>query len=219
MIKQRILIFGSNGMLGQRVVELYKNINNIELLLASFEDESFFSNYEYQKIDLSDKKSIKKIITNFYPDTIINTAAYTNVDGCETEKELSWKINVSGVEYIAKYASAFGAHLIHISTDYVFDGKNGPYSEMDKVNPISYYGRGKLASENVLLSSQVDSTIIRTNVLYGAAKYGRPDFVRWVYNSLNEEKNIMEKLFGNSFSFVIFEIFNISLRNYPIQER
>lgn len=190
MIKQRILLVGSNGMLGQRIAKLYKMHDNIELLLSSAEDESHNEGFDYKQIDLTEKSSIKKIITNFYPDTIINTAAYTNVDGCETEKELSWKINVTGVELLAKYGKAIDSHLIHVSTDYVFDGKNGPYSEKDKVNPISYYGRGKLAAENVLVASPIKSTIVRTNVLYGPAKQGRPDFVKWVVTSLRAGKNI-----------------------------
>ena len=127
---------------------------------------------------------------DFYPDYIINVAAYTNVDKCESEKELAWNINVNGVEYLAKYSVPSNAHLIHISTDYVFDGLAGPYSENDLPNPISYYGRSKLAGENVIKKFDIKSTILRTNVLFGPTKFGRPDFVKWVFNSLSENKNI-----------------------------
>jgi len=189
-IKKRIMIVGSNGMLGQRVVLLYAEDPNVELLCTSAEDASYMDNMNYRKIDLTDKKNIQKTIREFVPDYIINTAAYTNVDGCETEKELAWKINVTGVEYLAKYAVSSSATVIHISTDYIFDGAEGPYSENDMPNPISNYGRGKLASENALSSSLSSFAIIRTNVLYGPAKYGRPDFVKWVVNSLREKKEI-----------------------------
>jgi len=112
------------------------------------------------------------------------------VDGCETEKELSWSINVTGVENIIKYGRTCDAHLIHISSDYIFDGKSGPYTEDEIPNPISHYGKEKLAGENVILAGRIKHTIIRTNVLYGSTQFGRPDFVKWVFDSLSENKNI-----------------------------
>ncbi len=190
MIKQRILIVGSNGMLGQRLTEYYLSKNNVEVFCTSAEDQSFIKEATYGKIDLTDKKSVKKAISKFFPDIIINAAAYTAVDKCESEKEIAWKINVTGVEYLAHYAKSCDAKLIHISTDYVFDGENGPYDETKVPNPISYYGRTKLASENSLVSSGIQYGIVRTNVLYGHAKYGRPDFVKWVVNSLRDGKEI-----------------------------
>ncbi len=189
-LKKRILIVGSNGMLGQRLTEYYLRNEKVELLASSAEDESFIKEVEYRKIDITNKDEVKKLINDFYPDVIINAAAYTNVDGCETNKELAWNINVNGVANLAHYAWTCDAHIVHISSDYVFDGENGPYSETDRVHPISYYGRTKLASENTLKGSGVFATIIRTNVLYGPAKYGRPDFVKWVVNSLRENKTI-----------------------------
>ncbi len=190
IIKKRILIFGSNGMLGQRLTTFYKSKKDVELLASSAEETSFFPEVDYRKVNIVDKNQVKKIIYDFYPDFIINAAAFTNVDACETQRELAWKINVVGVSNIANYAWTCDAHLIHISSDYVFDGENGPYTEKDKVNPISYYGRTKLASENVIIGSGVKNTIIRPNVLYGPAKYGRPDFVKWVVNSLKNNKPI-----------------------------
>jgi dTDP-4-dehydrorhamnose reductase len=190
MIKKRICIIGSNGMLGQRLVLTLEKRSNIELMCCSAEGKSYINTVDYMQVDITNKKDVQSLFHYFYPDVIINTAAYTNVDGCETEKELSYKINVTGVENIAKQASAIDAHLIHISSDYVFDGTAGPYEENDKPNPISAYGRSKLAGENVLNSSNLKSTILRTNVLYGPAKYGRPDFVKWVVNSLKANKPI-----------------------------
>lgn len=190
MIKKRILVIGSNGKLGQGVVEnLYIN-DNIELLLASVEAKSFFDEVQYSQVDITDKKQVKNLILNFYPDFIINTSGYTNVDKCETDKEIAWNINVKGVEYLAKYAVPSNAHLIQISTDYVFDGSSGPYSEDDLPNPISYYGRSKLASENVIKRFDIKSTIFRANVLFGATKFGKSDFVKWVYDSLQNKKRI-----------------------------
>ncbi len=190
LIKKRVLIVGASGMLGQSLIEKFSGIENIELLGASFEENYFENTISYKQIDISKRESIKKVVYDFYPDLIINAAAFTNVDLCEKERELSWKINVKGVEYLSDFARIIDAHIIHVSTDYVFDGKNGPYTESDTPKPISYYGRTKLASENALKLSGAIYTIVRTNVLYGAVKYGRPDFVRWLVNTLRDKKEV-----------------------------
>lgn len=190
LVKKRILLTGSNGMLGQQVAEYYLHKNNYELLCISIEEKSVIQDVDYISCDLTDKDAIKKIIYDFCPDSIINTAAYTNVDLSETERELCWKINVKGVEYLSDASRIIDAHLIHISTDYIFDGKKGPYNETAKPNPIGYYGRTKLASENVLKISGINFTVLRTNVLYGPAKNSRPDFVKWVVKMLQDRKQI-----------------------------
>ncbi len=190
IIKKRILIIGSNGMLGQRLAEYFSSKQNIELMCSSNEDASLIPDLQYTQADIANKNAVKELVLGFVPDFVINAAAYTNVDKAETERELAWKINVNGVDNLALYAWTIDAHLIHISTDYIFDGKNGPYSEIDKPNPIGYYGRSKLASENSIHSSGVRNTILRTNVLYGPAKFSRPHFVRWVISSIKEQKQI-----------------------------
>lgn len=190
IIKKRVLVIGSNGMLGQRITEFYNKSDKVELMCVSAEDNSFIPEVQYKQLDISQKDQVKQIILNFFPDVIINTAAFTNVDRSETEKETAWKINVGGVENIALYSWTIDAHLIHFSTDYIFDGKNGPYTEDDKPNPIGYYGRTKLASENSIRVSGTRFTIVRSNVLYGPSKYGRPDFVKWVINSLQNREKI-----------------------------
>ena len=190
LIKNRILVTGSNGMLGQRTVQFYSAKENIELLATSVEEKSVVSSVEYVSSDIKNRDEIKKLVRDYYPDFIIHTAAFTNVDQSEKLREEAWKINVKGVEYIAEAARAIDSHIIHISTDYVFDGKDGPYSENDIPNPIGYYGRTKLASENALRISGTFFTILRTNVLYGIAPNSRPDFVRWIVNSLRKQENL-----------------------------
>ena len=190
MIKKRILIIGSNGMLGQNVVLQFKQTSKYEVQLASFEEESFFKAIPYNKVNIGEKKEVKKLLLDFLPDFVINLAAYTNVDKSETDRETCWNVNVNAIEYLAKYCVPSNAHLIHISSDYVFDGKNGPYSEKDLPNPISYYGRSKLAGENIIKKFNIPYTIIRTNVLFGYAEFGRPDFVKWVVNSLKSKNPI-----------------------------
>ena len=177
-------------MLGQRLVESFNSTGKFELLCVSMEDESFLPGVEYKKMDIIHRQKVREVVLDFFPDLIINAAAFTNVDKSETEKETAWKINVTGVENIAFYSWTIDAHLIHFSTDYIFNGKNGPYTEDDLPNPLGYYGRTKLASENSIRISGTKNTIIRTNVLYGPAKNGRPDFVKWVVNSLRDKKVI-----------------------------
>lgn len=190
LVKRRIIIAGGNGMLGQRLIEFYNKLNDVELISTSVEEKSVFDDVDYVQADISNRNEIKKVVYDFCPDFIINAAAYTNVDKSESERELAWKINVKGVEYLSETARVLDSHLIHISTDYIFDGKNGPYTENDTPNPLGYYARTKLASENTLKISGCKNTILRTNVLYGTAKYSRPDFVKWVVESLRANKEI-----------------------------
>jgi dTDP-4-dehydrorhamnose reductase len=189
IIKKRILVIGANGMLGQRIIHFFSTRENIQLLGCSFEPDPCFNNVDYKSCDITKREAIKDIVLDFYPDYIINAAAFTNVDLCETERETAWKINVKGVEYLAEASRVIDAHLVQISTDYVFDGTRGPYDERAKPNPLGYYGRTKLASENVLKISGAYYTVLRTNVLYGIAD-NRPDFVRWVVNSLKKGTKI-----------------------------
>jgi dTDP-4-dehydrorhamnose reductase len=190
IIKKRILVVGSNGMLGQSLCKFYSNQNNVRLLGCSVEDKSLVTGLDYLQCDVTKRNEIKKTILDFYPDYIINASAYTNVDKSETERELAWKVNVKGIEYTAEAARVLDARIIHISTDYIFDGREGPYAENEKPHPLGYYARTKLASENALKMSGVLYTILRTNVLYGADSNGKTGFVRWLVNSLRDGKDV-----------------------------
>jgi len=171
------------------------------LLLLSLEEHSVFDDeiLPYRQIDLTHRQDVRKVVDEFEPDVIIHTAAVTDVDLCEKERGLAWQVNVGAVENLAYAAKIVGAKMIHLSTDYVFDGKSGPYSEADRPNPISYYGRTKLASENLLLTSGVQSTIIRTMVLYGLGINVKSNFALWVHNNLKDGKTIrvVDDQFGN----------------------
>jgi dTDP-4-dehydrorhamnose reductase len=130
--------------------------------------------------DFTNKRSLKELCMKIRPQFVINCAAMTNVDACETEREQAWRVNVQGVENLVRICKIYDAHLIHFSTDYVFDGSTGPYTEQDLPNPISYYGRTKLAGENAILSEHIAHTILRVNVLYGATRELKQDFVIWL---------------------------------------
>lgn len=190
IIKKRILVVGSNGMLGQSLCKFYSNQKNVRLLGCSVEDKSLVHELDYLQCDVTKRNEIKKTILDFYPDYIINASAYTNVDKSETERELAWKINVKGIEYIAEAARVLDTRIVHMSTDYIFDGREGPYAEDEKPRPLGYYARTKLASENALKMSGVLYTILRTNVLYGADSYSKTGFVRWLVNSLRDGKDV-----------------------------
>jgi len=189
---KRILITGSNGLLGQKLVELMSRSQQYNLLLTSLEERSVFGEgtLPYIQIDTTQKQEIRKVMDEFEPEVIVNAAAITDVDKCEVEKELAWRVNVSSVENLMHSAKLIGAHLIHVSSDYVFDGKNGPYCELDKPNPINYYGKTKLASENVLKTSGIQHTIVRTIVLYGQGREVKNNFILWILKSLGEQKPI-----------------------------
>ncbi len=193
LVKKRIFIVGANGMLGQHLIKFFSKQDNVQLLGISVEKKPLMSGFDYEQCDITKRDQVKKALYDFYPDYIINAAAYTNVDQSEIDREVAWKVNVRGVEYLAEVARVIDAHLIHISSDYVFDGKNGPYLETAKPNPLGYYARTKLASENALKISGTIHTIIRTNVLYGVARWldnNKLDFVRWVINSVNSGNEI-----------------------------
>ncbi len=190
LIKKRILITGANGMLGKSLCRFFSNQKNVRLLACSRDDKPVLNGIDYSHFDLSKRDSVKNVVLNFYPDYIINASAYTNVDLSETEREEAWKVNVKGVEYLSETARILDTRIIHISSDYIFDGRNGPYSENEKPNPLGYYARTKLAGENVLKISGVLYTILRTNVLYGSSSNCKVDFVRWLINSIREGKEV-----------------------------
>ncbi len=201
MKKGKILITGSNGLLGQAIVSIFTRESDFELVLSSVEETSNINlNYKYIQLDITSKEQVKKTVSEIAPDLIINCAAYTDVDGCETERVLSWKLNVDAVKHLIIAARPNNVKIVHFSTDYVFDGKNGPYDELAKPNPISFYGRSKLAAENALITSGIKYAIIRTMVLFGIGSKVKTNFATWLVNKLSagERINIVDDQIGNS---------------------
>lgn len=189
---KRVLVCGSNGLLGQRLAWLFDSDDEYEVLHSSHH-RSFVQPdilLDYTQLDISNRSDVKSLVTSFRPDVILNAAAMTNVDLCEREREQAWKMNVTAVENLVEVCRRIDAKLVHVSTDYVFDGRTGNYTEADRVNPINYYGKTKLAGENVLVSSGIDYAILRTIVVYGTGVDVRNNFALWVINNLNEQKQI-----------------------------
>lgn len=188
MSVKRILLVGSNGLLGQKIAELLLRGSPHLVILSSVEERPVvqLQSVEYTQVDITSKKGVRQAIATLEPEVVVNCAAMTNVDACEVERELAWKVNVTGVENLAEAVRIHGGTIVHISTDYIFDGKSGPYTETDRPNPLSYYGKTKLASENALRVSGVSFLIARTMVLYGYAPAVKPNFVLWLIRSLEK---------------------------------
>ncbi|MDT8413319.1 MAG: SDR family oxidoreductase [Vicingaceae bacterium] len=185
----KILITGSNGLLGQKLVALLANKEGITLLATSKGATriSYTNGYQYQSLDITNEKEVAAIFNTFKPDNVINTAAMTNVDSCESLQKECWELNVTAVEYLIKYAELHQAHLIHLSTDFVFDGENGPYKESDQANPLSYYGKSKLAAEKLIKQASTKWSIVRTIIVYGVAEnMSRSNIVLWAKQALEK---------------------------------
>lgn len=189
---KRILICGSNGLLGQRLSLMLSTRTEYEVLNTSHHRAFVFDNhlFDYTQLDITRKSDVKSLISSFQPTVILNAAAATNVDWCETHREEAWKINVTGVENLIEAARKVGAKLIHVSTDYIFDGKHAPYREEDRPEPLSYYGKSKLASENALRVSDISHAIVRTIVVYGYGIGVKQNFPLWVLGNLKAGKEV-----------------------------
>ena len=174
-MKTKILITGSEGQLGQTINELYSNDQNYDIKFLSKAD-----------LDITNKESIKAIFKKNSFDYCINCAAYTNVEQAEEHTDLAFSINAEGLKYLAEACKTNNVILIHISTDYVFDGKKQtPYLEEDIPNPINVYGKSKLAGETYIQKIQPKYFIIRTSWLY--SKYGH-NFLKSIINKIHNNE-------------------------------
>ena len=196
-MNKRILITGATGQLGRSVVEELQPHFNILSTARKIPVETLTA-CPVVEMDISNKSIVQQVVSKHEPDVLIHLAAMTNVDGCEREKEKAWDINVKGTEHLLQVISGSETRIIFISTDYVFDGENGPYGVDAKPSPINYYGKSKLAAENAIRGGRNAWVILRTNVLYGAG--GSPaSFVRWVTESLKigNEIRVVDDQYGN----------------------
>ncbi|MEQ8478130.1 NAD(P)-dependent oxidoreductase [Fulvivirga sp.] len=188
----RILITGSNGLLGQKLIKLLCD-EGMEVIATSRGTNRLPNDgqYQYESLDIVNQQQVLDVVSKYKPDVIINTAAMTNVDQCESEKEACWDLNVNAVKYLIEACEVTGTHLLHVSTDFIFDGSHGPLTEEEAPNPISYYGESKLAAEKLVTESQIKWSIARTVLVYGIAHdMSRSNIVLWVKNSLEAGKAI-----------------------------
>lgn len=186
----KVLITGSNGLLGQKLIDLFLLHAHEFSLVATSKGSNrhpIKEGYLYEELDVTHSNQVLDLIDKVRPDFIIHTAALTHVDVCETEIENCQLLNVDSVKHLIEAQKTHDFHLIHLSTDFIFDGKNGPYNEEDPTNPLSVYGKSKWNSEQLLMQSSMDYSILRTILVYGIVKdLSRSNFVLWAKNSLEK---------------------------------
>jgi dTDP-4-dehydrorhamnose reductase len=171
----KVLILGARGMLGKDLVPILSTEN--EVLGRDIDD-----------FDISDQKRVQKEIETFHPEVVINAAAYTDVDGCESRRELAFSVNAEGARNVALACAETRARMIHLSTDYVFNGRSqSPYLEEDLPNPLNVYGASKLQGERYIQETLRNYLIIRTEWLYG--RHGK-NFVDTILSKAGQQKEL-----------------------------
>jgi dTDP-4-dehydrorhamnose reductase len=184
----KILITGANGMVARAAIDYYQSVGDEVLPFTR------------QELDISDRKQVFAIFEETKPDVVINCAAYTNVDGSETNVEQCYAVNATGVENLALAAKEIDCGFITISTDYVFDGANrGFYTQRDTPEPISVYGQAKLEGEIRARNAYARSIIVRSGWIYGA---GGTNFLCVVHRLLAEGKTV--KVIGDAYGTPTF---------------
>lgn len=196
----KILITGSNGLLGQKLVYKLRNQANVSLIATARGENRLLetTGYAYDQMDITNEREVHNVLTKHMPDAVIHTAAMTNVDACETEKELAVAMNTSAVHYIVNALeelqqknTGYKPQLVHLSTDFIFDGTHGPLDENEKPNPLSFYAETKLNAEKIVQSSALHWAIARTVLVYGIVdNMSRSNIVLWAKQNLEQGKKI-----------------------------
>jgi dTDP-4-dehydrorhamnose reductase len=193
-MRKKVLITGSNGLLGQKLAHLLVHHADIDLIATSRGENKLaqlLPELQFISLDVTDARQVGKVIAVERPTHIIHTAAMTNVDECEEDRAGCWQLNVEAVAYLVQACEQYQVHLIHLSTDFIFDGQQGPYDEEATPGPLSYYGESKLAAEALVRQSTAKWAILRTVLVYGIVHdYGRSNIVLWVKNSLEAQQQI-----------------------------
>lgn len=184
----KILYTGSNGLLGQKISAMTPQYAQHEFLATARGQNRTLNlgTARYASMDISDANDVMRVVQEFQPDVIIHGAAMTHVDQCEENKEQAYLLNVIGTKNIAEAALEVDAHVVHISTDFIFDGENGPYSEEAEPNPLSFYGETKLEAEHIV--QELPSwSILRTVLVIGMAEdLSRSNIVLWAKGALEQ---------------------------------
>jgi len=187
-MKSKLLIFGGSGLVGRTLANFAKN--NYDLHLTYHENVPPFSEIPNTKIDfIKETSELENFVKTINPDYVVQTVAYPSMDFCEKNPDMARTLHVKAVQEIANACSELKTKLISFSTDAVFDGKsNSKYTELDKPNPLSHYGRTKLEGENVVLKTSNENVVLRTTVIYGWQKQSR--FTSWVMNSIKNKQKV-----------------------------
>jgi len=201
---KKIVVTGSNGLLGQKLIYALKKRKDVQVIATSTGVNRIMDKqgYIYESLDITSKEEVTAIIKKYTPDVVINTAAMTNVDACESKREECWALNVTAVQHIVDALEQEGgknAQLIHLSTDFIFDGDKGSeYVETDKPNPQSYYALSKYESEKIVQKSKISWAIARTIIVYGIVdNMSRSNIVLWAKDALSkgQKMNVVDDQF------------------------
>ena len=193
MDKIRVLVTGSNGLLGQKIVYQLIKRKDIDLIATAKGPNRLIEKkgYKYLDLDITNENQVNRALESFKPNSVINCAAMTNVDACEKNQEDCWDINVNAVKYIATASELVNAHLVHLSTDFIFDGKDGPYAEIDSPNPLHFYAKSKLESEKIVQKIMTKWSIARTIIIYGITdNMSRSNLVIWAKKEMENGNSI-----------------------------
>jgi dTDP-4-dehydrorhamnose reductase len=190
---KKVLITGSNGLLGQKLIYQLIGYPEYQVFATSIGENRTLvkKRYEYIPLDITDEIEVEETFNYVQPDFVINTAAMTNVDLCEVNKKECWELNVQAVQHISSACEKYNSHLIHVSTDFIFDGESGPYSEESEAKPLSYYGESKLAAEQIVKNSSCKWSIARTVLVYGVVdNMSSSNIVLWAKRALESGKEL-----------------------------
>ena len=189
-----VLVTGSNGLLGQKITEKILKEGGVKLIATAKGNHRFpvKEGYIYEEMDISDVQQVKAVVGKYKPDAIIHTAAVTNVDTAEANKGLAFELNVTAVRTLIDVCEKNEIQLVHLSTDFVFDGEEGPYDEQAVPNPLSYYGETKFQAEELVKKSTCKWAILRTVLVYGiVSDMSRSNIVLWAKGAL-EKGNLIK---------------------------
>jgi len=190
----KVIVTGSNGLLGQKLVEkLVKRSAYFEPIAFSRGPDRRMEKlgYQYEDVDLTHFARVEELLEYYHPQAIVHSAAMTQVDQCELHPQLCYLHNVEVTRFLAEKAKAMKSYFVFISTDFVFDGKKGIYTEEDKPNPLSVYGQSKYEAEQLVQKLVPNHAILRTILLYGfAPSLSRTNVVLWAKTKLERGEKI-----------------------------
>lgn len=190
---KKILVTGSNGLLGQKLVYKLKERPDVELIATARGANRLLdqTGYIFYQLDIENPKNVDEVIDAVKPDHIIHTAAMTQVDDCELDHAACDRANVDAVQYMVDAAERNNCHFVHISTDFIFNGEEGPYDEEGIADPLSYYGNAKWKGELIVQKSKLKWAILRTVLVYGIVdNMSRSNIVLWAKGALEKGEPI-----------------------------
>ena len=194
MLYHRVLITGANGLLGQALVARMSRFPDYDVL-ATARDERLRlpeASCGYAPLDITDAEAVNALFENFAPTVVVNCASMTQVDACENERDACWQTNAAAVSTLAEACNRTGARLVQLSTDFVFDGTDGPYAEDARPAPVNFYGKAKLAGENAARKAGFGKwAVARTVLVYGTGEHlKRSNILLWLLEELQAGRRL-----------------------------